>query len=284
MNYFLGLEVLYRHDGAIISQRKFALDLLKEFDCLHCPSSSSPLDPTVKLKAKEGPVLSDPTFYRKLVGKLNFLTNTRLDISYAVQHLSQFLQDPREPHLHAAFHLLRYKKKDPTLGIFMSNNHDCKVRAFCDSDWAACPDSRRSVSGYIVLLGNTPISWKSKKQEVVSLSSAEAEYRALRKVVGELVWLNRLFEELAVPTSTPYEVFCDSQSALHIARNLVLLERTKHIEVDCHFIRNKLHDGLMTLHHVTTTDQIADVLTKALTGIKHSAILNKLDVRSILPT
>ena len=84
LHYFLGLEVLYKQDGVLISQRKFALDLLKEFDCLHCLSSSSPLDPTVKLKAKEGPVLSDPTFYRKLVGKLNFLTNTRLDISYAV--------------------------------------------------------------------------------------------------------------------------------------------------------------------------------------------------------
>ena len=138
--------------------------------------------------------------------------------------------------------------------------------------------------GTFVLLGNTPISWKYKKQEVVSLSSAEAEYRALRKVFVELVWLNRLFEELAVPTSTPYEVFCDSRSSLHISRNPVFHERTKHIEVDCHFIRNKLHDGLMTLHHVTTTDQLADVLTKALTGIKHSAILNKLDVRSILPT
>ena len=94
-------------------QREFTLDLLKEFDCFHCPSSSSPLDPTVKLKAKEGYVLSDPTLYRKLVGKLNFLTNTRLDISYAVQHLSQFLQDPRKPHLLAAFHLLRYIKKGP---------------------------------------------------------------------------------------------------------------------------------------------------------------------------
>ena len=118
----------------------------------------------------------------------------------------------------------------------------------------------------------------------MSLSSAEAEYRAWRKVVGELVWLNRLFEELAVPTSTPYAVFCDSQSTLHIARNPVFHQRTKHIEVDCHFIRNKLHDGLMTLHHVTTSDQLADVLTKALTGIKHSTILNKLDVRSTLPT
>lgn len=218
------------------------------------------------------------------MGKLNFLTNTWLDISYAVQHFSQFLQDPREPHLHASFHLLRYIKKDPTLGIFMSNSHDCTVRAFGDSDSAACPDSRKSVSGYIVLLGNTLISWISKKQEIVSLSSAEVEYKSLRKVVGELVWLNRLFKELVVPTSTSYAVFCDSQSAIHIDRDPVFHERTKHIEVYCHFVRNKIHDGLMTLHHAFTSNQLLDILTKPLTGIKYSAILDKLNVRSKLPT
>jgi len=106
---------MYKEDGVIISQRKFALNLLKEYDCLEHKTCSSPLDPNVKLKAKEGAELQDPTYYRKLVGKLNFLTNTRLDIAYGVQHLSQFVQKPREPHLRAAFHLLRYLKNDPTL-------------------------------------------------------------------------------------------------------------------------------------------------------------------------
>ncbi|XP_019241764.1 PREDICTED: uncharacterized protein LOC109221767 [Nicotiana attenuata] len=166
LHYFLSLEVLYKEDGVIISQRKFALDLLKEFDCLHYTNLASPLDPNVKLKAKEG-------------------------------------VDPREPHLQAALHLLRYLKGDPTLGIFMSNNPDCTIKGYCDSDWAACPDCRRSVSGYLVLQGTSPISWKSTKKETISLSSAEAEYRSLRKVVGELTWLCRLFEELTVPFSTP---------------------------------------------------------------------------------
>jgi len=133
-----------------------------------------------------------------------------MDISYSVQHLSQFMQDPREPHLQAAFHLLRYLKADPTLGIFMSKDQSYNVKAYCDSDWAACPDTRKSVSGYIVLLGNSPLSWKSKKQETISLSSAEAKYRALRKVAGELVWLSRLLTELTLPLPTPIEVYCDS--------------------------------------------------------------------------
>lgn len=196
----------------------------------------SPLESTVKLKANEGALLKDPTHYRKLVGKMNFLTNTRIDIAYSVQHLSQFLQSPREPHLKAAYHVLRYLKADPCLGIFLSNSTDCSVTAYCDSNWASCPDSRKSVSGYIVLMGDSPISWKSKKQTTISLSSAEVEYRAVRKVVGELVWLERLLTELHQPCNLPVSVFCDSQATVHIARNPVFHERTKHIEVDCHFV------------------------------------------------
>lgn len=135
LHYFLGLEILYKLDGIIISQRKFVLDLLKDYVCLHCPSLTSPLDSTTKSKAKEGAPLSDPTFYRKLIGKLNFLTNTRLDIAYGVQHLSQFMQDPREPHLKAAYHMLRFLKGDPTMGLYFSNKNDLSLAAYCDSDW-----------------------------------------------------------------------------------------------------------------------------------------------------
>nr|XP_016469461.1 PREDICTED: uncharacterized mitochondrial protein AtMg00810-like [Nicotiana tabacum] len=280
LHYFLGLEVLYRKGGILISQRKFTLDLLKEYDCLHATSLSSSLDLTTKLKAKEGVPLSDPTFYKQLVGKLNFLTNTRLDIAYGVQHLSQYMQDPREPHLQATYHMLRYLLKDPTLGLFMSSDNDFSVKAYCDSDWATCPDSMKSVSGYLVLLGNSPISWKSKKQETISLSSAEAEYRSIRKVVGELVWLHRVLTELTIPPVLPIPLFCDNQSALHIAKDLVFHERTKYIEVDCHFVRTKLTKGLILLQHIRTGDQLADILTKSLTGIKHSTILGKLAVCS----
>ncbi|XP_070036269.1 uncharacterized mitochondrial protein AtMg00810-like [Nicotiana tomentosiformis] len=233
--YFLGLEVLYKPDGVIISQRKFALDLLKEYDCFAYSSLSSPLDPTLKLKANEGTLLPDLTYYRKLVGKLNFLTDTRLDIAYNVQLLIQFMQAPRDTHLTATFHLLIYLKKDPTLGIFYSNNSGYSIFAYCDFDWAACPDSRRSITGYIIPVGDSPISRKSKKQKTISLSSAEVEYRSLMKVVGELVWLSRLFEELTIPQSSPIDVFWDSQSAIHIPHNPMFHEQTKHIEVDCHF-------------------------------------------------
>ncbi|KAL3375877.1 hypothetical protein AABB24_002705 [Solanum stoloniferum] len=211
------MEVLYKDDGLIISQKKFVLDMLKSYKVASMSSCTSPLDPAVKLHAKEGTPLTEPLFYRQLIGKLNFLTNTRMDITYSAQYLSQFMQDPREPHLQAAFHILRYLKADPTLGIFISKEQSYNVKAYCDSDWAACPYTRKLVSGYIVLLGNNPLSWKSKKQETISLSSAEAEYKALRKVARELVWLNKLLAELTLTLPAPIEVYCDSQSALHIA-------------------------------------------------------------------
>nr|XP_016443291.1 PREDICTED: uncharacterized mitochondrial protein AtMg00810-like [Nicotiana tabacum] len=134
LHYFLGMEVLYKEDGVVISQRKFTMDLLKEFECTQYSSLTSPLDPSTKLKADESPLLIDPSNYRKLVGKLNFLTNTRLDISYSVQHLSQYMHSSREAHLKAAYHVLRYLKGDPSLGIFFSNSKDYGIRAFCDSD------------------------------------------------------------------------------------------------------------------------------------------------------
>ncbi|XP_019226912.1 PREDICTED: uncharacterized protein LOC109208282 [Nicotiana attenuata] len=177
LHYFLGLEVQYTERGVLMSQRKFTMDLLKEFGCIDSPPMTSPLDSSLKLKADEGARSADPSYYRKLIGKLNFLTNTRLDIAYSVQHLGQFMQSPKEPHLKAAYHVLRYLKGDPSLGIFLSNDADYRVKDFCDSDWATCPRFRKSVSGYIVLLGGSPISWKSKKHSSISLSSAEVEYR-----------------------------------------------------------------------------------------------------------
>ncbi|XP_019257650.1 PREDICTED: uncharacterized protein LOC109235857 [Nicotiana attenuata] len=158
------------------------------------------------------------------------------------------MQDPRELHLKTSYHLLRYLKVDPSLGFFFSRNVDYTLRSYCDYDWASCPDSKKSVTGYVVLLGDSPISWKLKKQETISLSSVEAEYMSIIKVVGELVWLQRLFEELTVPFSSP------------------------------------IAEGLISLHHSRIDHQLADILTKALTGIKHSNFLSKLGVTTSPPT
>nr|XP_016510337.1 PREDICTED: uncharacterized mitochondrial protein AtMg00810-like [Nicotiana tabacum] len=170
----------------ILRNRKFTLDLLQEFDSLYLPHVSSPFDSSTRLSTQIGKPVKGPTLYRHLLGKLNYLTHTRPDLSFTVQHLSQYMQDPRQPHLDAVFRVLRYLLKDHGVGIFMSSSSSFNVLAFCDSDWATCPDSRKSVSSFYISLGTSPISWKSKKQTSISLSSAEAEYRSMRRVIAEL--------------------------------------------------------------------------------------------------
>ena len=246
-SYFLGLEVLQSPQGLILTQRKYTMGLLKEFDCTHSSGAVTPLDCSIKLHTDIGDVLSEPTLYRKLVGKLNFLTHTRPDIAFAVQHLSQFLQTPRVPHLQAAVHVLRYLKTEPTLGVLLHTDSELSMLAYCDADWAACSHTRRSISGYVIFLRKTLISWKSKKQQTVSLSSAEAEYRSMRRLVAELAWLSRLLNELTITTVTPIPLKCDNQAAIYIAKNPVFHERTKHIELDCHFVREQLLQGLISL-------------------------------------
>ncbi|XP_015167075.1 uncharacterized mitochondrial protein AtMg00810-like [Solanum tuberosum] len=145
LHYFLGLEILRESHGIIVNQRKFALDLISEFDCVHLPSVSSPLDPSIKLSSTSGEPLAEPTIYRRLIGKLNYLTHTRPDLSFAVQHLSQYMNEPRLPHFHAALRVVRYLRTDPGQGLYLSATPSLDLKAFCDSDWASCLDSRSPV-------------------------------------------------------------------------------------------------------------------------------------------
>lgn len=210
----------------------------------------------MKLKANMGDLLSTHESNRSLVGKLNFLTHTRPDFSFVVQYLSQFHQKPWQAHMKAALHLLRYLKGPSDVGVFFSNSPGFALSAYFDSDRAACPDSQRSVYGVCNTLGDCLIGWKAKKQLVVSLSSAQAEYRTISKVVTELTWVIRLLTDFGISVSIVVPVYYDNQTTIHIARNLIFRARTKHIEVDCHFILTKLGEGLITLHHVPTYVQL----------------------------
>ena len=274
-HYFLGLEILPVPQGLVLTQRKFTKDLLAEFGSPDMTPVVTPLDCTQKLSAEDGEPFADPSLYRQIVGKLNFLTNTRPDLAFTVQHLSQFMQQPRVPHFKALVHVLRYLKHTPDLGILLNNHADVSLTAYCDSDWTAYVHTRRSVSGYVIFFGQSLISWKSKKQGTVALSSAEAEYRSLRRLVAELAWLSRLLHELTIEDITPIPIKCDYQAAIYIAKNP---ERTKHIELDCHFVKEKLLDGLISLSHVSTKHQLGDIFTKPLTSPSHADQLSKLAI------
>ena len=194
------------------------------------------MDPRLKLDDEQGELLINPSQYRQLIGRLLYLTLTRPDITFAVNCLSQFMSTPRTTHLQAVHHLIRYIKGSPGQGLLYTSSSTLHLRGFSDSDWASCPTTRRSTTGFCIFLGDSLISWRTKKQPTISKSSAEAECRALAATTSELTWLRYLLCDFQFPQSSPSFIYCDNQSAIHIANNPTFRERTKHIELDCHFI------------------------------------------------
>lgn len=281
LRYFLGIEVARSRTGIHLSQRKYVLDLLDEMGLLGARPVDTPMDPNQKLLKDEGGLFEDPSRYRRLVGKLNYLTITRPDISYAVSVVGQFLEAPSVPHWDAVTRIVRYLKRAPGLGILYRRNGHLRVEGFTDADWAGSPSDRRSTTGYCTFLGGNLVTWKSKKETVVARSSAEAEYRAMAHTASELTWLQHFLQEIGFSAPTPMEFFCDNQAALHIASNPVFHERTKHIEVDCHFIRDKILSGDISTPFVKSGDQLADVFTKSLCRNRLEFICSKLGLYDI---
>ena len=196
--------------------------------------------------------MSNPSLYRRLIGSLVYLTITHPDISYAIHQVSQYLSAPRSIHYTAVLRILRYLKGTLFHGLFYSAQSPLILLAFSDADWAGDPIDRRSTIGYCFLLGSSLISWRSKKQTHLARSSTEAEYRALANTISELLWLRWLLKSLSVSTSSTTPLYCDNQSAIHITHNDVFHERTKHIEIDCHFIRYYLVHGALKLISVSS--------------------------------
>lgn len=262
LKYFLGIEVARNSTGIYLCQRKYALDIITEAGLLGAKPATFPLEQNHKLALSTSPLLPNPQIYRRLVGRLIYLAVTRPDLAFSVHTLAQFMQAPRNDHWSAALRVVRYLKKNPGQGILLRANDNFQITGWCDSDWASCPLTRRSITGYFVQVGDSPISWKTRKQPTVSRSSAEAEYRAMAFLTQELIWLKCILADLGIKHDQPMFVHCDSKAALHISTNPVFHERTKHIELDCHFVREEIQAGTIVTKHVNSHSQLADIFTK----------------------
>lgn len=239
------------------------------------------MDANIQLSLDDGELISDSTGYRRLIGRLLYLTITRPDLTYAVNKLSQFVSKPRTSHMEATLKVLKYIKGTIGQGLFYKNESDLKLKYFSDADWGSCVDTRRSVTGFCVFLGESMVSWRSKKQQTVSRSSAEAEYRSMAAATCEIMWIKALLKDLNVQSSEPAVLFCDSQAAIHIGSNPVFHERTKHIDIDCHIVREQVQAKVIKLMHVSSELQLADLFTKPLFSSRFKGLLVKMGVHNI---
>jgi hypothetical protein len=275
LHYFLGIEVVYGAQGIYLSQRKYVLDLLSDTGMLGCRPASTPIEQNHRSLAESGDPV-DKYQYQRLVGRLIYLSYTRPDIAYAVSIVSRYMHDPRSSHLDAVNRILRYLKSCPGKGILFSNHGHLKVEGYTDADWAGCLDDRRSTSGYCVFVGGNLVSWRSKKQSVVARSTAEAEFRSMVSGLCELMWLKILLSELRLFDGAPMCLYCDNQAAVNIVHNPVHHDRTKHIEIDRHFIKEKLNEGVLKITYVRSSDQLADILTKGVSVASFVNICSKM--------
>ncbi|KAI3500109.1 hypothetical protein L1887_35925 [Cichorium endivia] len=264
LKHFLGLEVDRTTEGLFLCQQKYTRDILQKFGMLECKSVSTPIEPNAKICAHEGKELEDGTTYRQLVGSLIYLTLTRPDISYAVGVMSRYMQSPKKPHLDAARRILRYIKGTIDYGLLYKRGEDCKLVGYCDADYAGDHDTRRSTTGYVFKLGSGTISWCSKRQPTVSLSTTEAEYKAAAVAAQESTWLVLLMEDLHQKVDYAVPLYCDNQSAICLAENPVFHARTKHVEVQYHFVREKVLKEEIKMRQIKTDEQVADLFTKGL--------------------
>ena len=238
------------------------------------------MDSTVKLGINEDSAPIDKGRYQRLVGRLIYLSHTRPDISFSVSTVSQFMNNPTEEHMEAVYRILRYLKMTPGKGLYFKKNTDRKIEVFTDADWAGSIVDRRSTTGYCTFVWGNLVTRRSKKQSVVARSSAEAEFRAMAHKICEGMWLRRLLRELHTTTGQ-INMFCDNQATIKIARNPVHHDRTKHVEIDRHFIKEKLDAGIVNLLYTPTRTQIADVLTKALPRTSFEELSYKLGLINI---
>ena len=281
LKYFLGMEIARSKKGIAVSQRKYVLDLLNETGMLGCKPAETPMDTTVKLEESDGSAPVDKGRYQRLVGKLIYLSHTRPDIGFSVSVVSQFMNNPTEKHMTAVIRILRYLKMTPGKGLFFQRTTNKEIEIFSDADWAGSVTDRRSTSGYCSFVWGNLVTWRSKKQSVVARSSAEAEFRAMAQGICEGIWLNRLLEELRVPLKHPMVLYCDNQAAISIAKNPVHHDRTKHVEIDRHFIKEKIEEGVFKVSYTPTNCQTADILTKALTRVNFEDLTEKLGMINI---
>ncbi|KAA0050709.1 Beta-galactosidase [Cucumis melo var. makuwa] len=285
LKYFLGMEVARSKEGISVSQRKYTFDLLTETGMLGCCPADTPIEFNCKPGNFDDQVPVDKEQYQRFVGKLIYLSHTRPDISFVVSVVSQFMEAPYEKHVEAVNRILRYLKNTPGKGLMFRKTNRKTIEAYTDSNWAGSVIDRKYTSSYCTFVWGNLVTWRIKKQSVVVRSSAEAEYRAMSLEICKEIWLQKVLSDLHQECETPLKFFCDNKAAISIANNPVQHDRTKHVEIDRHFIKERLDSESICISYIPSSQQIADILTKGLLRLHFDLCISKLGLIDIyLPT
>lgn len=268
----IGIQITKTFEVIELSQQKYIEQILKRFNMLDCKATKTPGNPNEKLSAKMVSDENDLTGkvpYQELIGSLLYVAQiTRPDIAFCVNNVSRFNSKHSEEHWDAALHILRYLKGTSNYVLSFNKNEKRDVHAYSDADYASETDKRRSCTGFVVKLADAAISWHSKRQEIVAVSSTEAEYIALSTTVKETLWISQFIHELTNIDMQPVQIYCDNTSTIKLAKTDAYRERTKHIDVRFHHIRDNIEKRQIAIDFISTQDMVADVLTKALSGTK----------------
>ena len=255
-----------------MDQISFIEKILDRFDMQDCKTKTIPCDVSVAQLTVDDTECSDPKFYREIVGSLIYLmTSTRPDLAYVVTFLSQFMSKPQVSHLNVAKHVLRYLKYSIDYSLTFKRCSSVELSGYCDADWATTKSfDGRSVSGFAFSLNDSGplISWKCRKQSVVSLSSCEAEYVSVAHAIQEGLHLRQLLSDMTGQKVQPILLRVDNLSAISIAKNPITNQRSKHINVKYHFIRDYVKADDVILEFVPSQNNVADMFTKPCTREK----------------
>ena len=283
LRYILGIEVEQQNGIIKIHQRNYISELIKKFKLDDARTYNTPMEANIKLvkSLPSDEIIEKP--YASLIGSLLYLSNcTRPDITFAVNRLSSFNSNPNEMHWKCAMRVLRYLKKTDYIGVNYNKSDNWNLVGYSDADWANDLETRKSTTGYLVTLNSNPISWNSRRQATVATSTAEAEYMAMYETVREILWIQKLLTDLSFKNNS-VKIFCDNQSAIHIAKNPVMHQRSKHIDIKYHFIRQQVSDNNIELNYLSTKSMTADILTKPLAFPLfvelRSKLLNDIELR-----
>lgn len=279
---YLGLKLDIADDMSSIkiSQPQYIDFVLKRFAMVNCNSAKTPLPQKTSLVAgtPDEVNFAKDIPYQQLVGCLQWIaSSTRPDIAYAVSQLSCFNAAWTIHHWTAAKHVLQYLKGTQEVGIVYSNTTDTPS-AFSDSDFSQCPITRRSVGGQLVTVAGGAVSWQSRRQTVVALSTTEAEYMAAAECAKHMIWVRNFFFDIMFPILSPSSLFVNNTSAIASANSDSIKSKSKHIDRRYHYIKYQVQDGSLIIHHVPTTDMLAGFLTKPLgpQGMTHTLMINRL--------